>query len=119
MKPTILLDFDATLHTYKGWEGPERMGPPLAGARRACFELERDHKLVVFTTRPRDVVVQWLVVNGFPKMEVTNVKLPAKVILDDRAVCFTGTWTDGLILTLRTFTPYWYESRRAVQESPA
>ena len=38
-------------------------------------------------------VKQWLMANGFPPMEVTNVKIPAFMYIDDRAIRFTN-WSD-------------------------
>lgn len=111
-KPTLLLDFDGVLHDYKGWEGPEErfLHPPIEGARHACLLLARDFRLVCFTTRPREMVEKWLRAWGFPQMMVTDRKLPAAVLLDDRALTFTGTWTDDLLSQIRNFQPHWHSA---------
>lgn len=108
-KKTLLLDFDGVLHDYHGWqgEGPEFLGPPIEKARHACLILEREFKLVCFTTRPRAIAEPWLRRNGFPEMLVTNVKIPAFLLVDDRGLTFTGEWSDEFINAIRNFQPHW------------
>lgn len=104
---TIALDFDAVIHTYTGWTGDEPKGKPLPGALEACRELAKTHELVVFTTRNVELVRSWLSRNGFDMIViVTDRKPPWIVLLDDRAVCFNGSW-DGVVDRLRGFKTYW------------
>ena len=111
MRKTLLVDFDGVLHDYKGWQGAEVLNNPLPGARGAMWLLERHFKLVCFTTRPAEYVTPWLKLHGFPEMKVTNIKEPAFLILDDRAVTFRGKWNDSLIQEIRNFRPYWEEEK--------
>jgi|SRR5580658_3113423 hypothetical protein len=106
-KPTLLLDFDGVLHDYHGEYTPDGLAEPLPQARHACLLLERHFRLVVFTSRPKMFVEPWLKRYGFPPMPVTNVKTTAFAIVDDRAVCFPGKWTDEFLLQLRDFQPWW------------
>jgi hypothetical protein len=107
-KPTLLIDFDGVLHQYKGWKGEEELDPPIEKARHAMLLLEKTHKLVCFTTRPSSQVEAWLRQWGFPlSMKVTNYKQPAFLQIDDRAICFQGTWTDELLQQIKDFKPYW------------
>lgn len=106
-KKTLLIDFDGTLSEYHGWRGLTEVGPPLPQARKACILLARTFKLICFTTRAPEVVEPWLRQHGFPEMEVTNVKKPAHVIVDDRVVLFEGQWTDELLRKITDFAPHW------------
>lgn len=106
-RQTILLDFDGVLHNYTGWEGPEKLNSPIEKARAACFALEKKYRLVVFTTRPSEYVIPWLRKWSFPEMKVTNIKEPAFLIIDDRAITFNGNWSDELLKQIDDFKPYW------------
>ena len=82
---------------------------PIPGAREAVGKLlAAGHTVVVFSTRPRPTVVEWLATHGFPALEVTDVKRPFFVIVDDRAVNFQGTWTPELVEQIKNFKPYWW-----------
>lgn len=105
-KQRILLDFDGVLHDYHGWNGGV-IGEPLPRARGACFILERHYELVVFTSRENhEEILAALKRWGFPKMRVTNLKEPAFLQIDDRALCFTE-WTDELLAAIQAFRPHW------------
>jgi len=114
MKKTLLIDFDGTMSAYTGWKGLTELDPPLLNARKALILLSRDFKLVCFTTRAigtPDLIEQWLRRNGFPPMEVTAVKKPCHLMIDDRAITFKGEWTDQLLADIRAFQPYWEPSK--------
>lgn len=107
-KKTLLLDFDGVLHYYNGTFSAH-LGPPVDGARHACFILSREYRLVCFTSRyDTDSVERWLRANGFPEMKVTDRK-QSGTIVDDRCVCFTGQWTDVFLNQVRAFRPHWAE----------
>ena len=107
-RKTLLIDFDGTLSDYLGWKGPDQLDPPLPQARHAMCLLSREFKLVCFTTRqPPELVEKWLRQHAFPEMEVTNIKKPAHLIIDDRALTFEGAWTDELLERIKNFKPHW------------
>lgn len=106
-RPTLLIDFDGVIHDYHGWAGPIPTGRPIEGARHALFILEKKNRLICFTTRPADETKKWLLHYGFPEMKVTNVKEPAHLIIDDRAITFKGVWTNELLDQITSFTPHW------------
>lgn len=113
-KPTLLLDFDGVLHQYTGEWSPI-LNAPITHARRSCLLLSRHFRLVCFTTRkPSEDVSMWLHRHGFPPMEVTDRKVPAHAIIDDRGICFPGMWTDAFIKSIVDFHPHW----RGVGEVP-
>lgn len=107
MEKTIAIDFDATIHKYKGWnEG--KLDAPIDGAMEGIEKLiRRGFKVVIFTTRDADTVKLWMHQYGFPELEVTAVKPPAVAYLDDRAVLFTGRWTTQLVDEVSRFRAYW------------
>jgi hypothetical protein len=104
-KPTLLLDFDGTIHSYtSGWHGPtevrDEMTPGFAQwAADAC----RHFDLQVYSTRSEqpggiEAMAGWLQSQlgnfrapglsfGFPKQKVA-----AHLTIDDRAITFKGDW---------------------------
>lgn len=68
---------------------------PVKNALEAINHLIAQGKHVwVFTSNPEiDDVKLWLENNSFPKLEVTNIKKPAHVYIDDRGLRFTN-WQD-------------------------
>jgi hypothetical protein len=106
-KPVVALDFDGVLHAYGGWNGGA-LGEPIPGALIAVEKLiARGNRVIVFSTRDRYAIIPWLRNYGFPELEVTDRKPPFRVLLDDRAVTFDGTWTDEWIDRLHTFSAHW------------
>lgn len=116
-KPTLLIDFDGVMHEYAGWKGLTVVDGPIPGARAALYILERKYKLVCFTTRNAEIVKRWLTQYGFPEMKVTNIKEPAELILDDRAICFTGIWDQKLLDAIKNFQPHWKSPNPQLEES--
>lgn len=108
-RKTLLIDFDGVLHSYTGWKGPaeQELGPPIDKARHAILLLAKEFRIVCFTTRPAELVELWLRRHGFPAMKVTNYKEAAFLIIDDRAICFDGTWNDALLERIRNFKTHW------------
>lgn len=118
-RPTVLVDFDGVLAKYEGWKGLEVLGDPMDKARHAMYLLAKTHRIVCFTTRLADFVEPWLKRHGFPEMKVTNIKEPAEVIIDDRAICFQGVWDEALMTQIRDFTPWWKPANPAPLPSPS
>ena len=105
-KQTILIDFDGVLHDY---HGNEELAGPIEKSRHALHILEKTYRLVCFTTRNAPIVKRWLEHYGFPEMKVTNVKEPAFLIIDDRALTFPGEWSEGFLMQVNSFKPHWEE----------
>lgn len=105
----IGVDLDGTLAHYDGWKGIEHIGDPIpkmlervkrwveAGMNvkiltaRCCRMSERDEQV--------DMIHDWLITHGLPRLEVTNIKDFGMIELwDDRAVQVvpnTGDRADG------------------------
>lgn len=92
----ILCDFDGVIckrngiPTVMNWKDK-----PIEGALEAIkLLIEQGHTVKVFTSNPDQYGVKlWLEKHKFPKLEVTNIKEPAHVMIDDRAIRFTD-WQD-------------------------
>jgi 5'(3')-deoxyribonucleotidase len=93
----IAIDFDGVICQRKGiptihnWNNAE----PMEGALDAIVLLLRmKYEIWIFTSNPEPKKVkEWLDKHGFPLLEVTNIKKPAHVYIDDRAIRFTN-WQD-------------------------
>lgn len=114
---TIAIDFDGVLHRYHGYRGGYIDGP-IKGARDAVAALvAKGNEVVIFTTRDKATVEAWLAQYKFTAgLEVTNIKRPFWLILDDRAMAFDGNW-DGVVKKIADFRPYWEGGKPADAES--
>ena len=110
-KKTLLIDFDGTLSQYtipyklaKAQEDAEGriLEEPVPGAIDALQAYCRRFQVVIFSTRcgsagGAERIRMWLSAKGLPEevlcqLQFTNVKVPAWMILDDRAQQFTGAF---------------------------
>lgn len=113
-KKTLAIDFDGVIHAYTtGWSDGDLYDLPVEGALYALSKLEKDYKLVIFTTRAAEehaakfegltgeaAIRKWLdywceregIALAF-HYEITAVKPAAIAYIDDRAVRFTN-WQD-------------------------
>ncbi len=105
---TICIDFDGVIAQYKGWKGPDYYGEPMKGSKEFLQNLKkRGIKIVIFTIRPADKIRKGFRDYNFPlPQKITNVKIPAAVYIDDRAVKFNGSFL-SLRKELNNFTVYW------------
>lgn len=103
-KYTVAVDFDGVLHSYiTPWVSADVIpDPPVEGAIEWLNEISKDFVVVIHTTRGatlagRIAVRKYLEEHGFKEghiVEVTNVKQPALVYVDDRAWRFEGRFPD-------------------------
>lgn len=106
---TIAVDFDGVLHAYsKGWQNGVIYDDPMPGAVEGLSALMERDAVFVFTARTNlDEVAAWIEKkfnvttlieslscdsfwNQRDVVLVTNLKRPAWVYIDDRAVRFTS-----------------------------
>ena len=94
MQKTILLDLDGVLNKYDGNYDKEYIPPIKEGAYELIKELYQNYKIVIFTVRNSLIVSKWLIENGLDKYveNVTNIKGPAYLIIDDRCINFKGDY---------------------------
>ena len=105
-KPRVCVDLDGVLAKYDGWEGFDKIGPPIPGALEFAQSLAKIADIVIFTSRcshdlgtesdrpvltpgqMRIRVVEWLEANEFPFSDVYvgQGKPRVAAFIDDRAV---------------------------------
>jgi hypothetical protein len=119
MKRIIAVDFDGVLHCYDGeWRGPDVVAAgPVRGAIAWLKALLADERLDVqiFSTRNHqpggiEAMSLWLLNHGLTSEELDLigfplVKLPASLIVDDRAFCFRGKFPTPE--DIMSFKPWW------------
>lgn len=64
--------------------------------------------IYIFTTRPKNKVLDWLVTYNFTQYvyDITNVKIPAVVYIDDRALYFNGNY-ETILKKVDNFKTHW------------
>ena len=94
LKKTILFDLDGVLNIYDGKYDPNYIPPIKEGAYELIKELSQNYKIIIFTVRNTLIASKWLIENGLDKYveNVTNIKEPAYLIIDDRCINFKGDY---------------------------
>lgn len=121
-KPRLLVDFDGVLHSYEsGWQGADVIeDPPVPGAIDWLIECMLHFNVFIFTTRAREnegkqavrvAIRQWLKDYGYnttliQQLSVTNRKQPAILSIDDRTICFNGSFDELPPESLLQFKPW-------------
>ena len=96
IKKTILIDLDGVLNIYDGKYDENYIPPIKDGAYNFIKELSEKYKIIIFTTRNSLITSKWIVENSLDKYieNVTNVKEPAHLIIDDRCINFKGNYKE-------------------------
>ena len=104
---TVMIDLDGVLDDYKFYE-EDKIPPIKQGAKEFLERLSKNYRLVLFTTRNAKLAHNWLIDNKIDRYfyNVTNVKEPAFVYLDDRGINFDGDFEKALD-KIQNFKPYW------------
>lgn len=106
----FLIDLDGVLNVYEKYD--ENLIPQMKdGAEEFLKELSKEGELYLFTTRERKMAKKWLIENKIDKyfVDVTNQKIPAYLMIDDRAVCFKGDYKKT-IEDVKNFKVHWKKS---------
>lgn len=108
-KPTIIIDFDGVIHSYKsGWQGIDVIpDKPVSGIKECISELRKNYIVVVFSTRCSEekgviAIKKWLNEYGIIVDNVVSKKYPAILTIDDRCICFDGN-ANTLIDKIKNF----------------
>lgn len=108
--PLAVVDFDGVLNHYDGWTGMFQEYPMREYADKFLRDLkEAGFNIVIQTARPdTDKVWGWLKDWGCAEcvLDITNLKPPALVYVDDRAIHFDGEFR-GLVEKIKSFRPHW------------
>lgn len=108
-KKDILIDLDGVLNEYRNTPFNKDYIPPLKkGAEQFLKDLNKTGNLYLFTTRNAIQATKWLIENNIDKYfeDVTNIKIPAYLYIDDRCICFDGNYKETLE-QIKNFKPYW------------
>jgi len=139
-KPILCLDFDGVIHSYtSGWQGAGvAADPPVDGTLEYLIEATKHYRVLVYSSRSKsfagrramkryirehftmpltfspDHDCDWL----HEAIEFPWFKPPALLTIDDRALTFTGDWSDFSPDKLRQFKP-WNKRPTATPGAPA
>lgn len=115
-KKTLVLDFDGVIHSYvSGWKGATVIpDPPVEWAFAAIDAYLAFYKVAIYSSRSKEpggiaAMQTWFRVHGYldvNKLEFPTQKPAAFLTIDDRAICFNGTWPT--IAEIDAFKP-WYQ----------
>lgn len=108
-RKNILIDLDGVLNQYGQENFNENYIPDLKdGAKEFVEKLSNEADLYLFTTRNLLLVSKWLIKNKLDKYftDITNIKIPSFLCVDDRTVCFKGNYNQTLN-DISEFKPYW------------
>jgi len=108
-KKTLMIDLDGVLNKYTKYD--ENFIPPIReGAAEFLHRLcsLNKYELVLFTTRPEKLAAKWLEDNNISCYfkEITNIKKPASIYIDDRALKFNGDYNKTME-EIEQFSVYW------------
>lgn len=108
-KKKILIDLDGVLNQYGKEPFDENYIPEIKkGAKEFVEELSKNADLYLFTSRNLILSAKWLFENKLDKYfkDITNVKLPSYLYIDDRCICFKGEYEQTL-QEVNQFKVYW------------
>ncbi len=117
-KPTICVDFDGVLHSYSsGWQGVDVVeDPPVTRAIEWLTDMiQRDDiEVVIYSSRSKQsagirAMKEWLERWGLhpdhlARLEFPTQKPAAFLTIDDRAICFDGTFPSAE--EMKNFKPW-------------
>lgn len=105
----ILIDLDGVLNEYGKDKYDENFIPDI---KQGAFEfieiLSKSAELYLFTTRNLLLSTKWLIKYDLDKYfkDVTNIKIPSYLYIDDRTICFKGDYKKTLE-EIDKFKVYW------------
>ena len=108
MRKTVLIDLDGVLNEYVGNYDKDFIPPIKHEAKQFLYALADKYVIKIFTTRNRLLASKWIIENGLENLieDVTNIKEPCWVYVDDRCINFDGNFND-LINKIDFFKPYY------------
>ncbi len=103
-KNRVMIDFDGVIHAYsKGWQDGSIYDKPIDGCKEALDNLKSlGYHICIFTARlindseAERYIETWLHKYNIPFDEITSIKLPALLYIDDRGYRFSGNWNQQI-----------------------
>lgn len=116
-RKTLCIDFDGVIHSYiSGWKGPSTIVDlPVPGALDWLDALivSQQYEVCIYSSRSKDpggvdAMKAWFEENEFStdNLSFPTEKPAAWLTIDDRAICFRGTFPS--MLEIEHFKP-WYK----------
>lgn len=108
-KKKILIDLDGVLNQYDKEKYDENYIPKIKdGAVEFLEKLSKAAELYLFTSRNLMISAKWLIYNNIDQYfkDITNVKIPSYLYIDDRTICFKGDFEKTYEEIIK-FKPYW------------
>lgn len=108
-KKKILIDLDGVLNEYGKEKYDENFIPEIKdGAKEFVESLSEIAELYLFTSRNLMLSAKWLIKNNLDSYfkDVTNIKIPSYLYIDDRTICFKGDYVQTL-KDIENFEVYW------------
>ena len=107
-KKRILIDLDGVLNDYEGGFDEKFIPEIKVGAKQFVKNLSEEFEIYLFTSRNLMLASKWLVKNKIDEYfkDVTNIKLPSYLYIDDRTICFEGSY-DNTLDKINKFKTYW------------
>lgn len=105
----ILIDLDGVLNEYGNDKYDENIIPDIKeGAIQFIKEISNYAELYLFTSRNLMLATKWLIKYSLDKYfkDVTNIKIPSFLYIDDRTICFKGDY-NKTIKEIKDFEVYW------------
>ena len=101
-----MIDLDGVLNQYIGNYNKNYIPPIRDGAKDFLLTLQDKYEVKIFTTREKSLVEDWIKKNGISGLVIgiTDIKEPAWLYIDDRAITFNGNYSDTF-LQIETFQP--------------
>ena len=110
-KKLILIDLDGVLNKYKGKFDKKYIPPINDGTLDFIKKLSIKYKIKIFTARNLLLTANWIFKNNLQNYieDITNIKEPCYLIIDDRCICFDGDFTK-LSNNIDNFVVYYFKN---------
>ena len=97
-KKTILIDLDGVLNQYEGGFDINNIPDIKNGAEEFIKQLYKNYTIKIFTTRNKIQTIKWLIKYNLDNYidDVTDIKEPALLHIDDRCICFDGNYSNTI-----------------------
>lgn len=114
-KPILCVDFDGVIHSYTSkWVDVSTIpDPPVPGALEWLEKAVEAFDVQIYSSRSKDkkgidAMADWLTRHDFDCLSVgfCHEKPAAFLTIDDRAICFKGTWDELEPTDLLKFKPW-------------
>ena len=94
LRKTILIDLDGVLNTYNGKYDENYIPQIKSGALEFIKDLSKSYRIIIFTSRNLLLTSKWVIKNSLDEYieNITNIKEPAYLIIDDRCINFNGNY---------------------------